>query len=316
MLQTTPPAGSFTFQAPPPLGIPLEFGLKVVDEEGSPNVPGPVSERCSVEKTSVRFTPRKKSRLRLQFVTSPLSEPYSAPASYIVDRGNCRVATWAKYRPLSRSWLRKRAILNSVNQSLGADPEFSMTDGLHSCVVDALDGQVISAPATTTSLKRHQNPNTYALYGYMGNLSRPRSLTVPPASTSSPSNYNYNALDEDYQAKYVNEEDDEDAEYIPHPDFATNKVGQSSSDFKSPLPSPSPSPPSQPLTILPAGYLPGHRTEAGLVPEPISPLYIPPASGFEERMRAWLQADRRPPSPPEEEMLNMIWTRDSFFGSR
>lgn len=316
MLQPTPPAGNFTFQPPSPLSVPLEFGAKAVDDEGLPNFSQCTREMHNTERPSARFTPRKKSRLRLQFVTSPLSEPYSAPASYIVDRGNCRVATWAKYRPLSRSWLRKRAILNSVNRSLGTDPEFCVTDSLQPFAVDALDGQVISAPATQNFLRRHQNPNASTLHGYMGNFNLPRLLNSPNASTSSPSNYNYNALDEDYQAKYVNEEDDEGEEYIPHPDFAINKVGQSSADFKSPLPSPSPSPPSQPLTILPTGYRPGHRTEAGSAPEPISPLYIQPGSGFEERMRAWLQADRRPPSPPEEEMLNMIWTQDSMFGLR
>jgi len=68
---------------------------------------------------------RKKRRLRLQFITSRLSRPFSQPASNIVDRGSSKIALWgAKRRPLGKSVLRKAAIMNRVRMRMDAAKDF------------------------------------------------------------------------------------------------------------------------------------------------------------------------------------------------
>jgi len=59
----------------------------------------------------------KKRRLRLYLITSPLSRPFSKPASYIADHGSSRLAVWAKSRHLHGRSLRKAAILNRARRN-------------------------------------------------------------------------------------------------------------------------------------------------------------------------------------------------------
>ncbi|KAF2200351.1 hypothetical protein GQ43DRAFT_358404, partial [Delitschia confertaspora ATCC 74209] len=59
---------------------------------------------------------KKKRRLRLVLITSRLSLPFSQPASNIVDRGNSKIAVWAKQKALGRNLLRKAAILNRMRR--------------------------------------------------------------------------------------------------------------------------------------------------------------------------------------------------------
>lgn len=58
----------------------------------------------------------KKRRLRLSLITSRLSRPYSAPPTYLVNRGSSKIAIWAKQKALGRGLLRKAAILNRIRQ--------------------------------------------------------------------------------------------------------------------------------------------------------------------------------------------------------
>ncbi|PSN66081.1 hypothetical protein BS50DRAFT_406106 [Corynespora cassiicola Philippines] len=59
---------------------------------------------------------KKKRRLRLFLITSRLSPQFSHPATNIVDRGNSKIAVWAKQKALGRNLLRKAAILNRIRR--------------------------------------------------------------------------------------------------------------------------------------------------------------------------------------------------------
>jgi len=61
-------------------------------------------------------TYKKKRRLRLFLITSRLSPQFSHPATNIVDRGNSKIAVWAKQKALGRNLLRKAAILNRIRR--------------------------------------------------------------------------------------------------------------------------------------------------------------------------------------------------------
>jgi len=61
-----------------------------------------------------RHVPRKKRRLRLELVTSRLSNPYAAPATHIIGTKPWRIGIWARQRLAGGKLLRKAALLNSV----------------------------------------------------------------------------------------------------------------------------------------------------------------------------------------------------------
>jgi len=58
----------------------------------------------------------KKRRLRLAFVTSRLSAPFASPPRNNVDRGNSKIAIWAKQRAIPPHQFRKMAILNRIKR--------------------------------------------------------------------------------------------------------------------------------------------------------------------------------------------------------
>lgn len=58
----------------------------------------------------------KKRRLRLTFVTSRLSAPFASPPRNNVDRGNSKIAIWAKQRAIPPHQFRKMAILNRIKR--------------------------------------------------------------------------------------------------------------------------------------------------------------------------------------------------------
>lgn len=58
----------------------------------------------------------KKRRLRLTFVTSRLSAPFASPPRNNVDRGNSKIAVWAKQRAIPPHQFRKMAILNRIKR--------------------------------------------------------------------------------------------------------------------------------------------------------------------------------------------------------
>lgn len=68
------------------------------------------------------LNPRKKRRLRLDLVTSRLSEPYSTPSTNIVGTTSWRFAGWARQRFAGGKLLRKAAILNWTSIKGKNDP--------------------------------------------------------------------------------------------------------------------------------------------------------------------------------------------------
>lgn len=60
---------------------------------------------------------KKKRRLRLSFVTSRLSRPFSSPPTHIITRGTSKIAIWAKQKALRRSSLRRAAIMNRLRKN-------------------------------------------------------------------------------------------------------------------------------------------------------------------------------------------------------
>ncbi|KAI9667531.1 MAG: hypothetical protein M1821_000347 [Bathelium mastoideum] len=67
----------------------------------------------------------KKQRLHLQFFTSRLSMPYAAPASYIVGRGESKIAAWAKQKGFGTEYeegsLRRVASMNRIKKRLAGE---------------------------------------------------------------------------------------------------------------------------------------------------------------------------------------------------
>ncbi|KAL9096963.1 MAG: hypothetical protein Q9165_000927 [Trypethelium subeluteriae] len=73
-----------------------------------------------VDGDATALFPSKKQRLHLQLFTSRLSTPYAAPSSYIVGRGESKIAAWARQKGLgveSRGGdLRRVASINRIKK--------------------------------------------------------------------------------------------------------------------------------------------------------------------------------------------------------
>jgi hypothetical protein len=148
---------------PPPRGRKRSRAIADVD-----------SERSCIQK--------KKQRLRLFFITSPLSPQFSYPATNIVDRGGSKIAVWAKQKALGRNLLRKAAILNYIRRRAGSaalspDPEgirnhtpTSSVESprspfeirLHRDQLPVLEA--LSHGSTTTDTNPHRVPESTSIY--------------------------------------------------------------------------------------------------------------------------------------------------------
>lgn len=105
------PSLKFTFDIPAPVDIPTNRPFK--RRRALSDVDGDGNEG------------RKKRRLRLQFITSRLSRPFSQPASNIVERGGSLPALFgARNKTLGKNILRKAAIMNRVRIRMDAAKEF------------------------------------------------------------------------------------------------------------------------------------------------------------------------------------------------
>ncbi|KAG8530434.1 uncharacterized protein KY384_004936 [Bacidia gigantensis] len=58
--------------------------------------------------------PRKKRRLRLELITSHLSDLFATPPTFVPARRTCRTGLWARARIGGRDLLRRAAIFNSI----------------------------------------------------------------------------------------------------------------------------------------------------------------------------------------------------------
>ncbi|KAL8851364.1 MAG: hypothetical protein Q9221_003731 [Calogaya cf. arnoldii] len=100
-------------RAPPPTDpstFPLAF--RALDSQSHLKRARPQSD---VEGENSVDAQRKKRRLRVDLVTSRLSQPYASPATHIISsRRAQRLGPWARPRFRVRSPLRRAAILNSI----------------------------------------------------------------------------------------------------------------------------------------------------------------------------------------------------------
>ncbi|KKZ68786.1 hypothetical protein EMCG_00999 [[Emmonsia] crescens] len=107
---------TFTFSASPAMPSRLSFSRQ--DSQLPPDSchskrPRPLTD---VDGEGSVGQQKKKRRLRLVFVTSRLSCPFSSPSTHNVSRGSSKIAVWAKQRALGRNLLRKAAIMNRVRK--------------------------------------------------------------------------------------------------------------------------------------------------------------------------------------------------------
>jgi len=118
---------------------------------------------------------KKKRRLRLNLITSRLSQPFSIPATNIVNRGISKIAIWAKGRRLDKSLLRKAAIMNRVRTRLDA----------------------AKATARRASEEHESNRQTVNLRQFV--VQKPRCLDAPlPPSPLGLSNYDVLDLEDEF----------------------------------------------------------------------------------------------------------------------
>lgn len=110
----------FTFRISPRPEMPLSFPLR----QPSPRVRKRCRAMADIDGEH-SCTYKKKRRLRLFLITSRLSPQFSHPATNIVDRGNSKIAVWAKQKALGRNLLRKAAILNRIRRQAMCKKEAS-----------------------------------------------------------------------------------------------------------------------------------------------------------------------------------------------
>ncbi|EEH22765.2 hypothetical protein PABG_04976 [Paracoccidioides brasiliensis Pb03] len=106
----------FTFSASPAMPCHLSFSLPQTPpslDQGRSKRPRPLTD---VDGEGSMDLQNKKRRLRLVFVTSRLSLPFSAPPTHIIGRDSSKIAVWAKQKALGRNLLRKAAIMNRVRK--------------------------------------------------------------------------------------------------------------------------------------------------------------------------------------------------------
>ncbi|ORY17147.1 hypothetical protein BCR34DRAFT_475349 [Clohesyomyces aquaticus] len=163
---------------------------------------------------------KKKRRLRLFLITSRLSPQFSHPATNIVDRGNSKIAVWAKQRALGRNLLRKAAILNRIRRRAIKAKETG--EGLGRVLVEQEREQKQLELARLAfvygSHDPHSRPETPTFrspndaYSYAPRTAQiPRKSYIPlPPSPLGLSNYDAFDLDDDIPDPYSHLDDDGD----------------------------------------------------------------------------------------------------------
>lgn len=109
---------AFTFTAGPQVKFCFD---KVVSASAKAAGSRPFKRRRPLWDVDGSTSEGKKKRRLLRFlITSPLSRPFSVPATNILDRPISKVPVWTKGRRLDKSLLRRAAIMNRVRSRLDA----------------------------------------------------------------------------------------------------------------------------------------------------------------------------------------------------
>ncbi|KAL8736548.1 MAG: hypothetical protein Q9181_002376 [Wetmoreana brouardii] len=143
---------------------------------------------------------RKKRRLRVDLVTSRLSQPYATPATHIISRKALRLGPWAKpiYRVRS---LRRAAILNAFRARMTTTKRLGSKEvNLLTNLKPQYESEHTEVDLITEGIRTPRDPCPQA---------RPPQQYQPPSpSPLAPSNYD--AFDEEEDA--FNEDDTEDSD--------------------------------------------------------------------------------------------------------
>ncbi|PGH05356.1 hypothetical protein AJ79_06825 [Helicocarpus griseus UAMH5409] len=107
---------TFSFSASPDMPPRFSFSRPSSPPSLNPCYPKRPRSLTDVDGEGSVGLQKKKRRLRLVFVTSRLSRPFSAPPTHIVSRGSSKIAVWAKQKALGRNLLRKAAIMNRLRK--------------------------------------------------------------------------------------------------------------------------------------------------------------------------------------------------------
>ncbi|KAL8763696.1 MAG: hypothetical protein Q9184_000591 [Pyrenodesmia sp. 2 TL-2023] len=148
---------------------------------------------------------KKKRRLRLDLVTSRLSQPYATPTTHIITRKFPRPGPWAKPRTRVRSPLRRAAILNAIRIRRAPAKNFgpwetNLLTGLKpQTELDHTEVDLITQGVRTPR-------------GPMPNGCSPQQYLPPPPSPLGPSKY-YDALDDD-DDPYEEDEDSDKTDTV------------------------------------------------------------------------------------------------------
>jgi hypothetical protein len=104
---------TFSFSVGQPLSAKLAFSALAAAPKAPPTSKR-ARPRADVDGEDSQHTQKKKRRLRLNLITSRLSQPYATPTTYIISRANPRVARRTQQNGSVGNLLRKAAIMNWV----------------------------------------------------------------------------------------------------------------------------------------------------------------------------------------------------------
>ncbi|KAL8680406.1 MAG: hypothetical protein Q9186_003435 [Xanthomendoza sp. 1 TL-2023] len=177
----------------------------------TPNLPTTL-KRCrsqtDVEGENSIDVQRKKRRLRIDLVTSRLSQPYATPATHIISiRRAQRLGPWARPRFRVRSPLRRAAILNAIRiremtaKHLG-HKEVNLLTGLRS----EQESDHTEINLVTKGIRTPRDPSPHG--------SPPEHHTPPMPSPLGPSNYDaFDEEEEDFDEGDTGTDDEGDSVY-------------------------------------------------------------------------------------------------------
>jgi hypothetical protein len=222
---------------------------------------------------------KKKRRLRLHLITSRLSHPFSTPATHIVDPGTSKIAVWAKQRHLTQQVLRKAAIMNRVRRKTLERKDSGISVGederreAREAVLEDMGARDVVAAGL--------GPNAVGAFEEGG--------TVWKQGDSVLGLSNYDALDEeeDWYDRYHDEDGDEDEDRDSALPASPRSTRNSLRDVVSEK----------------SYYTDWNLRDADADDEDDDPLV---SASCLSSIPAELVSDKRPPSPPEGRMAELL----------
>ena len=150
---------------------------------------------------------KKKRRLRLDLITSRLSEPYAIPPTHIITRSTLRFGVWAQQKVVGRNILQKAALLNSIRIKRLAAEEAEQRRAEFAQMVSMYDNVYMTDPDDDRKQPQPSPMPRSFPYSYTPSFRSPLSLS------------DYDTLD--YEDDSTNEDDDHEpgGEELIYSDF-------------------------------------------------------------------------------------------------